>query len=450
MKDCIDFENMEIPRLFRKLLIPTVLGMVFSAAFVITDGIFVGKGLGSNALAAVNITAPLFLLTTAVGLMFGVGASVVASIHLSRRKVKAARINVTQAVIISSLLLILFSVVVCLFREPVAMILGSTEKLLPTVIEYMSWFVPFLVFSALLNSGMFFVRLDGSPTYAMLCNAIPAVINVALDYLFIFVFGWGMMGAALATGLGMIVGSGMILVYLGCRSHVIHFCRIKLSRKSFRLTIRNVRYMCQLGSSAFLCEASIASMMFFGNYVFIRNLGEDGVAAFSIACYFFPIIFMVYNAIAQSAQPIISYNFGAGDVERVRRTFRLALGTALVCGLISLLVTAIFRRQIVSLFLDRVSPAYDIAVQGLPLFALGFLFFAVNIVTIGYFQSVERARSATIVTLMRGFVFMIACLFSLPAWLGVSGIWLAVPLAEVLTLLLVLAIYLKRRRAICE
>ena len=104
MKDSIDFGSMEIPKLFRKLLIPTVLGMVFSAVFVITDGIFVGQGIGSDALAAVNITAPLFLISTGIGLMFGVGASVVASIHLSQGKLKTARINVTQAVVVSSLL----------------------------------------------------------------------------------------------------------------------------------------------------------------------------------------------------------------------------------------------------------------------------------------------------------------------------------------------------------
>ena len=334
MKDSIDFGSMEIPKLFRKLLIPTVLGMVFSAVFVITDGIFVDQGIGSDALAAVNITAPLFLISTGIGLMFGVGASVVASIHLSQGKLKTARINVTQAVVISSLFLAVLWGVVCLFAPQVAVWLGSSERLLPLAVEYMYWFLPFLVFSALLSSGMFFVRLDGSPNYAMLCNAIPAVVNILLDYVFIFILKWGMMGAALATSLGYILGAGMIVVYLSRRRNVIHFCRVKLSKKSMRLTWRNVKYMCHLGVSTFLCEAAIACMMFAGNYVFIHYLGEDGVAAFSIACYFFPIIFMVYNAIGQSAQPILSYNFGAGDTMRVRSAFRLALGTAVTCGLV--------------------------------------------------------------------------------------------------------------------
>ena len=193
MKDSIDFETMNIPRLFRKLLIPTVLGMVFSAIFIITDGIFVGKGIGSDALAAVNITAPLFLLNTGVALMFGIGASVVASIHLSHRKIKVAQINITQAVIVSSLLLTAYAVFVLCNTEKVSLCLGNSERLLPLAVEYIYWFMPFLPFSVLLSSGMFFVRLDGSPNYAMVCNIIPALINIILDYLFIFVFEWDML-----------------------------------------------------------------------------------------------------------------------------------------------------------------------------------------------------------------------------------------------------------------
>ena len=269
----------------------------------------------------------------------------------------------------------------------------------------MHWFVPFLAFSTLLSSGMFFLRLDGSPNYAMVCNVIPALINIGLDYYFIFELGWGMFGAALATSLGYIVGALMILVYLFQPRHELHFCKIKWSMKSLRLTIRNVGYMCRLGASSFLCEAAIATMMFAGNYVFIRYLGEDGVAAYSIACYFFPIVFMVYNAVAQSAQPILSYNYGVGHRDRVRAAFRLAL------------------------------------ITGLPLFASGFVFFGINIVSIGYFQSVERDRPAMAVTLLRGFVLVLICFAVLPLCWGVPGIWLAVPVSELLTFLFVLTIY---------
>ena len=137
LKDDIDFGSMAIPRLFRKLLLPTLLGMVFSAAFVITDGIFVGRGIGSDALAAVNITAPLFMINIGIGLMFGVGASVVASIHLAHGKPRVARINVTQAVVVSSLFLALLWGTVTLLAPQVARLLGSSERLLPAAVEYM-------------------------------------------------------------------------------------------------------------------------------------------------------------------------------------------------------------------------------------------------------------------------------------------------------------------------
>ena len=445
MKDSIDFGSMDISTLFRKLLVPTVLGMVFSAIFVITDGIFVGKGIGSDALAAVNITAPLFMIAAGIGLMFGIGGSVVASIHLSQGKRKAASINITQALVFSAFIVLVMSALCFYFVEPLGRLLGSSERLLPLVIEYMVWYLPFLVFYELLSTGMFFIRLDGSPNYAMICNAVAAILNIILDYIFIFEFGWGMMGAAFATSLGTVVGGLMTVIYLTRFSRNIHLYHIKLSLKSLMLTLRNGGYMIKLGTSAFISEASIACMMFLGNYVFIHHLGEDGVAAFSIACYFFPIIFMVYNAIAQSAQPIISYNFGAGQPDRVQKALHLAIRTALICGISFFIITFLCRQNIVSLFIDRSCPAFDIAVNGIPYFGVGFIFFAANMIGIGYYQSIERGQRATIITLLRGVVFMLIGFFALPPVLGVPGIWLAVPLAELLTTLYIIGIYFKDR-----
>lgn len=445
LKDAIDFGSMEIPKLFRKLLIPTLMGMVFSAVFVITDGIFVGNGIGSDGLAAVNITAPVFMLATGIGLMFGLGGSVIASIHLSHGKVKVARIIMTQAITVSSVFMIAASLLVCLFAPEISYLLGASERLEPLASEYLYWYVPFLVFSSLLVSGSFFVRLDGSPKFSMWCTVVPAVLNIFFDYLFIFPFGWGMMGAALATGLGTIVGGIMILVYLWAKAETVRFIRIKQSWKSFRLTCRNVWYMCKLGISSFLCECTIAYMMLIGNYVFISYLGEDGVASFSIACYFFPIIFMVYNAIGQSAQPILSYNLGAGLMHRVKLTRKLAFQSALGFGTVFCVFTWLFRHEIVGMFIDSSCPAFSYASDGLPLFAIGFIFFAVNIVSIVYFQSMERPVPAMWITVMRGFVFMTLSFLTLPLVAGTPGIWLSVPLAEFLTLLLVLSIFVGQR-----
>lgn len=445
MKDTMELGTMSVPRLFRKLLIPTLFGMVFSAIFIITDGIFVGKGIGSDAIAAVNITAPLFLINTGVALMFGIGASVVASINLSKGKLKIARVHITQAVIVSSILQVLYSLFLFVNVEKVVLLLGSSPRLLPLTVEYVHWFSPFLVFSALLSSGLFIVRLDGSPNYAMVGNVLAASFNILGDWLFIYVLKLGMFGAALATSMGYIIGAVMILVYMMQRKHRLHLVAVNLDFKSIRQALHSVRYMCQLGFSTFLCQASVASMMFAGNAAFMHYLGEDGVAAYSVACFFFPIVLMVYNAIAQSAQPILSYNYGLGNKERVNTALKLSLGTAISCGLVVFVTTCFFSPEIVSLFVRPQYPAYEIASKGLPLFASGFICFGVNMVAIGYYQSLERHRPANYVTILRGFVLMLLCFWLMPAYMGTPGMWLAVPMAELVTFIAVLTIYSRSR-----
>ena len=451
MRDSIDFESMSVGRLFRKLFIPTLLGMVFSALFIITDGIFVGRGIGSDALAAVNITAPIFLVNTGMALMFGIGASVVASIHLSHGKLKVARINITQSVIAYLFVTMIGIISIMCNYEATARLLGASNRLLPLAMEYMQWFVPYLMFSGLLSAGLFYLRLDSAPKYAMICNIVAALINMFLDYLLIYVLEGGMTGAAIATTLGYVVGAVMVLIHILNPNHKLHLIRFKTSQKSIMLTIRNVIYMCRMGGPTFLSQGAVATMMFVGNSVFIKYLGEDGVAAYSICCYLFPIVLMVYNAIAQSSQPILSYNYGAGYSARVRSAFNIAMAVAIGCGITVFILSLFFTPWVVSMFIDNDQPAYEIAVDGLPKFASGFMFFGVNMVAIGYFQSVERDKPAIILTILRGFVFIVAGFTILPSIFGVSGIWFSVPAAELMTFIVMLIMYLthqeiKKRR----
>lgn len=440
-RDSIDFGTMDITKLFRKIFIPTLLGMVFSASISIADGIFVGRGIGSDALAAVNIVAPFFLVTTGIGLLFGSGASIVAAVHLSQKKEKAANINITQAFTISTTIMLILSALVLVFMDETAILLGSSDRLLPLVKEYMLYIIPALAFGMLMSIGLFVIRLDGSPVFAMLCNVLPALCNVFLDYLFVFPLEMGIKGAALATALAQVFGGIMILGYMLRFTKTVHFYAPKFSKKSILLTCRNVGYMVKLGASAMIGELAIACMTFTGNLVFMEYLGEDGVAAFGIACYSFPVVFMIGNAIAQSAQPIISFNYGAGNMQRVRRAFMLAFAMAVFFGIALALSGQIFNTGLVSLFLNDTTPAYGIAIYGIPFFSYGFFFFLLNLVFIGYYQSIEAFRSATVFTLFRGVVFMLCGFLFLPDVLGVEGIWLAVPFAELLTFVAICLYY---------
>ncbi|MGM9837404.1 MAG: MATE family efflux transporter [Paludibacteraceae bacterium] len=443
-RDSIDFGTMNIPVLFRKMFFPTLLGMLLSATINVADGAFVGHGAGSDALAAVNIVAPFFLITTGIGLMFGAGVSIVASVHLSQKRYKAANINVTQAFTVALLLMLLITALVMLFPDAFARMMGCSDRLLPYVRDYMRWVIPSLPFGAMMCIGMFFLRLDGAPVFAAMCEAVPAVVNLVLDYVFVFPCGMGIEGASLATGIAQLTGALMVAFYMACRTKVLHFYRPKFTPKSLRLTMRNIGYQVRLGAPSLIGELAIACMMLVGNRMYLHYLHEDGVAAFSIACYCFPLVFMIGNAIAQSVQPIISYNHGAGLDDRVRQTLRLSVAVAFVCGLLTMLLTMIGREAIVGVFLSSDTAAYTIAAKGMPWFSLAFPFFSLNLVYIGYIQSLEDFRRATFYMLLRGVIFVVPAFVAMPWLLGTVGLWLAVPLSECLTLLCILPFIGKR------
>ncbi len=441
-RDNIDWGRMNIGKLYLKILIPTLLGMISTIIVTITDGYFVGQYAGSDALAAVNIAAPLFLISTAFALMFGVGSSIVASVHLSQGKIKAANINITQAIIVSELLFTTLSLFVFFNSEQVSMWLGSTERLLPLVDIYIKTISLGLIFFMLENIGLFLIRLDGSPKFAMMCSVIPAVINIIADYILIAIYDMGIKGAVIATAGSFTIGGIMALTYLLFFSKTLKLYRIKLTITSLKLTLRNISYMVRLGFAAFLGEGAIALMMLVGNAVFLEYYGEDGIAAYSIVCYYFPIIFMINNAISQSAQPIISYNYGAASGDRVKQAFRLTLIYAISFALLITIGVFLFAPNMVALFLDSSYPAYKLASEGMPYFAVGYIFFALNMMYMGFYQSIENYKRANYISLFRGYLLLIICFFTLPTLIGEKGVWLAVPLAEIITFIL-LVIFLK-------
>ena len=440
-RDKIDFGDGKIGPLFRALFFPTLIGMIFNSALTLIDGIFVGQGVGANGIAAVNIVAPVYMVSTGLGLMFGIGSSVIASIRLSEGNVKAARIILTQAMIVGLVLMGVITVLCMFFPKQVVDLLGSSPVLEDLGISYLWWIAPGLIFLYLECVGMMLIRLDGSPKYAMCVQIVAAVLNIVLDWVMIFPLGMGLMGAAFATSIACAVGGIMVLIYFVRFSEKLKFYRLKGSVTSLLLTLRNVWYMTKIGFATFLTELAMSIMMLTGNYMFISMLGEAGVAAFAIACYLFPLVFSISNAVAQSAQPIISYNYGAKNFGRVHQALRVSLLTAIICGVFITLSLRVGAGGVTRLFLSPDETAYGLAVDGLPMFAVCSIFFAINIAFIGYYQSIERAFISTAYTLLRGVILLVPSFILLPKLIGVPGLWLAIPMAEFLTCIVISAGY---------
>ena len=324
--------------------------------------------------------------------------------------------------------------------------LGSSARLEPHALDYMLWLVPGLIFLMLECVGMMLIRLDGSPRYAMYCQVVSAALNILLDYVFVVPLAMGVKGAAIATSISIIVGGLMVLYYFLRMSSSLHFVRISTDHKEMRLLGRNLVNISKIGFPTFLSELAMGIMMFTGNLVFMRWLGEEGVAAYAIACYLFPVVFSISNAVAQSAQPVISFNYGAGFSDRVRQALRVALLAAVISGVVVTVGLFIGSKAVAGAFLSSAEPAYAYAVAGLPLFALCAMPFAINITGIGYYQSIEQAVRPLIFTLLRGVIFMVPAFLLLPDLTGVSGLWLAIPAAELATLLVIAADFFRRHR----
>ncbi len=437
----IDYAKEPIGKLFSKLFFPTVAGMMFSVLLIITDGIFVGHGLGSNALAAINIVSPVWTFGTGIGLMFGMGGSIIASISLSQGKADKARYYMSVALIISTIFLLLCSALILSFPNTSLKLLGCSDNLIPLARQYMFGFVPFTASNAFLVSSSFFVRLDGAPKYAMISSITAAIINFVLDYLFIFPFQFGIFGAGVATSIGSLIGACMTGFYLLKSKHTLHFQSITYNQSDTRIS-HAIKRICSLGFPSFLGELALGFMMLIGNITFIKYMGEDGVAAFSIACYFFPLIFMLDSAIAQSAQPIISFNHGIKNQKRIFSATRLSLIAAISCSIAIFVFTYFFSAEISSLFIDSKNITHTIATAGFPLYAVCFVPCAINIISVVYFQSIERSRIAMIITIMRGFLFLGLAFWFMPILFGTKGIWLAVPACETLTSLIIIIIVL--------
>lgn len=432
-RDSLDFGNEKIGRLFRAMFFPTLIAMFFNSILNICDGMFVGHGVGSDALAAINIVAPMFLLTTGIGLMFGIGASVIASIRLAEDNVKAARIIMTQAYVAGAVIFGTIIVLTLIFTRPILYAAGCSPALEGLATDYLLWLLPGFFFFYLQCVGMMLVRLDGSPKYAMSVQIVAAVLNIFLDWLLVFPLDMGIAGASIATSFSCVVGGCMVLAYFIWFSDKLKFYRLKMSVKSLMLSLRNTCYMMKLGFATFVTEFALGVMIVSGNYMFMSLLGEDGVAAYSVGCYLFPLIFSISNAVAQSAQPIVSFNYGAERPERVSQALRLSLATGAICGLMVSAFMWIGSGPLAAIFLATDSAAYGYAVHGLPLLGLCAIFFSLNIVMIGYYQSVEKAVRSTVYTLLRGIIFLVPAFIVLPDLAGVDGLWLAIPAAEVLT-----------------
>jgi len=420
--------NGDIKKVFYKYLVNSVLGMLAVSFCILVDTMFIGQGIGSEGLAALNICIPIFNVFNGIGLLFGMGGATVLSISVGKGDIEESRAIFSQTLIVAIIFSISISILGAIFKKNIGYLLGADENTIYMVTEYLSG-VLFLSFTYILSQMLSsFVRNDNNPKLSMLATTTGGLLNIVLDYIFIFEFKLGMKGAALATSLSTLINLIIVSTHFISKKNTLNLVKFK-----FNLN-RMIRILFT-GAPSFIIELSSGIIIFIFNLALLEMIGNVGVSAYSIIANVALVVAAIFTGVAQSIQPIISINYGANKYDRVEKVKRMALIVAFIIGSVFYLSGLLFPTSIVSIFTSENGQIVDITVNAIRYYFIAFLIMGLNIVMGSYYQSKEYTIVSNFISLGRGIVFLIIGIFILPRILDVNGIWLSVVFAEVMTLI---------------
>lgn len=430
-------ETRPLKPLFLSYLFPAMVGMLLMSVNILVDGIFVSHGVGPTALAGVNIAVPIFSILLSISLWIGMGGATLYSISLGEGNKKRAHQIFTLAFTV--MIVVVLTLILCLLLnlKEVSYIFGASDTTYPYVQEYLHVILIFGVFYTIENLLSIFIRNDGNPKLAMMGLITTSVLNIILNYIFIFIFNYGVTGCALATAISTIIGMSVLF---------LHFFR-KLSELRFVrhfFSISDLKKIFSIGLPSFIVEASVAVIVILYNVTFLHYLGSDGVTAYAMVNYIHTVLLTVFLGIGMALQPLVSYHHGARLVARLTALLKIGTATALIFGLTTAIIAMLFPSQLMALFGDSTFEIRNMAAQGFVHFAIGYVFLGMNMVYAEFFQSIEKIRLATTIMLLRSIVLFIPTLVLLPKILGPQAIWWTFPVAEGITALLIF-IFMKRK-----
>lgn len=439
-------ETEKVGTLMGKYAVPCIISLLVAALYNIVDQIFIANAgyLGSYGNAANTVVFPLTVVALAAAVMIGDGCCAFVSISLGANQKENAHRSIGSAVILCVLAGLVLTAVYFLFRDPILTMFGGrvNEETFQYAKEYFSCIsmgIPFYMFGQAMNP---IIRSDGSPKFAMVSTLAGAVINIILDPLFIFVFRWGMMGAAVATVIGQVVTAALAVWYL------FHMKAVRLEKKSFHLSGRLAGKFLPLGICSFLSQISLVAAMAAINNM-IRKYGaldpvfckteyaQIPMAVVGIVMKFFQIVISISVGMAAGCIPIVGYNIGAGRKDRARALFTRLLTAEAVVGAVAFLIVELFPRQLIAVFGAANESVYytDFAVKSFRIYLCMMIFACVNKATFIYLQSLGKAFLSTALSMVREVVFGVGFALLLPLLFGLDGVLYSMPVSDILTFL---------------
>ncbi|MBE5955177.1 MAG: MATE family efflux transporter [Lachnospiraceae bacterium] len=428
-----------IGSLIAKFAIPSVISFLVTSAYNITDQIFIGHVIGMLGNAATNVSFPLVTLTTALAQLAGVGTAANFNLRMGAKEEEKAKEYIGTGIALMAIIGTLLFLIVTIFKSPLLILCGATDTVFPLAKSYLGITaigLPFLLFT---NSSSNVIRADGSPSYSMFCTVTGAVLNIFLDWLFMFVFEWGIQGAAIATVIGQIVS------FLLCISYYFRFKTFKIRFSMLVPQINNLIDIIKVGMSNFF---NLFIMMFV-NIVLNNSLKTYGaqsiygsdipLAVSGVIAKINSILSAFSVGISHGCQPIFGFNMGAKNYGRVKETYKKAITVALCLSLVALFSFQMFPRQITGIFGSGNELYFQFAEQYLRIFLLMVSAQVINPITVNYFTSTGNVKQGIFLSLSRQGLILLPLLLILPKFLGIDGILYAGPIADLAAGILSLA-----------
>ncbi|MGL5417228.1 MAG: MATE family efflux transporter [Clostridium sp.] len=428
-----------IHKLIIRYMVPSVLGMLGLSCCIFLDTMFIGRGIGENGLAALNIAIPFFSIFVGFSLLTGIGGGTLVSISLGKKDYNKVNEVFTLSIVLTVIFSIIFSIGTLVFLNGIIDILGATGIIKVYVKEYLEIILfggILFIMSTTLNV---FIRNDGNPKISMWAIIGSNLTNIILDYLLIFPLGMGMRGAAIATTFAQFVGISILLTHFIFKKNKIKF--------SFEyLKFRYTKRILNNGMSSFILELSAGLVIILFNLKLKVIGGDIAISAYSIIANFTLIIVAIFNGIAQGIQPIVSMNYGGNEHGRVMKAYKEGLRISLIVGGVFFLLGEFAPKVIVEIFSPGNEELLKIAVTGIQIYFIALIPMGLNILNVGLLQSIEKSRKATMISLLRGIILIVIFLEILSRLFGLNGIWLTTPIVEVITLLISFYFILNERR----
>lgn len=439
------FATEPIGKLITKFAIPCVISLLVNSLYNIVDQIFIGWGVGYLGNGATNVVFPITIVALALSLMIGDGGAAYLSLKLGEGDTASARRGVGNALAMVVVVSILLAAVFLGFINPILNLFGATDVLRPYALEYGSVIglgLPFMMIPAALNA---MIRADGSPKYAMFSMILGAVINTVFDPIFIFVFGMGVRGAAIATVMGQVASFVFSIVY------IFRFKNFRLNLTDLRPVASVCRNVLSFGISSFITQIAITIVMALSNNL-LASYGAQSVygseiplTAMGIVMKVNQILISILVGISTGAQPIIGFNYGAKNFHRVRKAFDIALVASEVVAIVGFLIFQFAPMSVVSLFGSEEGLYNEFAVLSFRIFLLFCPLTGFQTVAAIYLQAVGKPGKSAILSLSRQIIFFVPTVLILPRFLGVLGVLWTGPVADGLAFLLALGLILYER-----